>query len=129
MKEKVTSNCVNNGFGVKRLEVKEQWINPESIQETYTKAGIDIMSKEPKSHKGSERFWDKISAYAASDGCEGWYGFRIKEHKELYDKLVSLEAKIEELEPFKKFGGIDLASKYYELQSEYQQLLKEHNLS
>lgn len=67
----------------------------------------DKMSKEPKSPKGSERFWTR---HGQARGMAD------------YNKLVSLEAKIEFCTDHKLY----LIKEEY--QSEYDQLLKEHNL-
>jgi hypothetical protein len=83
------------------------------------------MSKEPKSPKGekaSEKYWN--NSYM---GPNGKYFFE----KAPFVKLVSLEAKIEELENLYKWEFI--TNEFYqfrtkELQSEYSELLKEHNL-
>jgi hypothetical protein len=86
------------------------------------------MSKEPKSPKGSDRLWRS-------------YPYDDKDYetnfKATYDKLVSLEAKIEELNDLKRHfvrvaieeAAIDILTvEISNYQSEYAQLLKEHNL-
>lgn len=65
---------------------KKQWINPESIEETYTKAGVKMEKKL------SEIWWEKYMEIEAP-----YAGiFTIPdENKEKYDKILSIEAKIE----------------------------------
>jgi hypothetical protein len=85
------------------------------------------MSKEPKSPKGEK----------ASDVLWAKSKYFLEEDRKLYDKLVSLEAKIELLDKFLNciapseyptYFVFELRLESKSCQSEYSELLKEHNL-
>ena len=87
------------------------------------------MSKEPKSPKGekaSVKYWKKWDR--GMNGNALWFGV-----KKTYDRLVSLEAKIEALKNTIELV-YDISNNHFlvialkEAQSEYSELIKENNL-
>jgi hypothetical protein len=93
-------------------------------KETYTP--VDEKTKGDKaSLDGSQKYWIKYGEkleHRIADSC------LLSLNKEFYDKLVSLEAKIEVLKGIRYIDPERIESRIYQYQSEYDQLLKEHNL-
>ena len=91
------------------------------------------MSKEPKSPKGekadgSQKYWDKYF-----DLDMGFEAVLPETHKATYDKLVSLEAKIDILSDKYWILETSIQQAAFDrgiemLKAEYEQILKEHNL-
>lgn len=90
---------------------------------------LEEMSKEPYTEKESEKFWNAKSVQLELG--DYYEGLKHPKDKAVYDRLVSLEAKIEllkTLHDYKKLSDDDYNHARSVIESEYQKLIEEHNL-
>ena len=141
------------------MKEKDDQINDNNHNSNNCNEGsLDVVSKEevleasfmikeepksPKGEKASEKYWDICRHVYAHDLRDNSVVFALHDnYKATYDRLVTLEAKIEVLEELSdmhhayclKHDLVEqgatkaIGAKLIKYQSEYDQLIKEHNL-